>query len=87
MTIEILNTTETFPPDVLPVHRGVYLTRPVDPETKVCGRDRWLYSFYDSTDKIWGCEAWTPEDATAHPEFEFADQSKEWRGLAEEPAA
>ena len=85
MTIEYINTTPTFPPEIRPVKRGVYITRNIDPETGVCENNRWMYSFYDNTDKIWGCGALTPEQATSHPDFEFAEQNKEWRGLAEEP--
>jgi hypothetical protein len=77
--------TPVFPPETHPVRRGVYMTREVDVETGEPTHEGWFYSFYDSTDKIWGCSNFSPELATDKPEFEFASQHKEWRGLAQEP--
>lgn len=78
--------TQTFPPDVLPARSGVYKTRGIDPETGKA-EDGWLYSYFDLTDRVWGCAHATAEDAFKSPEYEFAHQTKEWRGLTEEPAA
>lgn len=72
-----------FPANILPVRSGVYYTQAIEEETGKLGDSG--YSFYDSTDRIWGCMHKTPAEAYAHPEFEFAGQSKMWYGLAEEP--
>lgn len=76
-------TTDIFPPDILPARSGVYLTRGVNPEDGV--KTPWAYSYFDATDRIWGCAHETIEMAARSPEYEFAWQTKEWRGLAEEP--
>jgi hypothetical protein len=84
-----MSLTNTFPPEILPASSGVYLTTQIDPETGeptdtgiVTG-----YSHFDAKDKIWGCTHATVEEAAAHPEYEFAHQTKIWQGLAEEPKA
>jgi hypothetical protein len=79
-------TTEMSPPNVLPTSSGVYKTRTLDPETgEPIGEHG--YSYFDLTDRIWGCTSTTPEEAFKSPDFEFAAQTKEWCGLDEEPSA
>lgn len=75
--------TDIFPEDILPARRGVYQTR------SLLGDDvtPWQFSFFDDTDRIWGCAHSTPGEAEQFPEFEFAVQQKQWRGLAKDPAA
>lgn len=75
--------TPVFPPDVQPVRKGVYKTRVLDTENgqPLTG---WAYSLFDTTDKIWGCGHDTVENALAAPDFEFAQQNKEWQGLTKE---
>lgn len=75
--------TLTFPEDILPTRRGVYQTRVMVGSKP----SPWQYSFFDETDRIWGCAHDTPEMAEEFPEFEFAVQQKQWRGLAEDPVA
>lgn len=78
--------TKIFPPDVLPMSNGVYKTRGIDPETGNHD-DGWLYSYFDSTDRVWGCSHATVEEAFKSPEYEFASQSKEWCHLTGELTA
>lgn len=62
-----------------PTQSGVYATREVDVETgEPIPGSTWLYSFFDLTDRIWGCSHPDPQMAIAWPEFEYASQSKEW---------
>lgn len=82
-----MNLTPVFPPEILPVREGVYLTTQVDNETGQPMANTKGYSLFDTTSKIWGCNYPTPEEAAKQPEFEFAWQLKSWQGLAEEPAA
>lgn len=77
--------TPTFPPQILPVRSGLYFTREVDPETSKHTHDKFLFSYFDATDRIWGCAAINRNDALSEPCYEFASQNKEWIGLAEEP--
>ena len=80
-----MNLTPTFPASVLPVRSGVYSTVTIDPDTgklKDSG-----YSYFDATDRIWGCTHLTVDDAAAAPDFEFALQTKMWRGLLEDNAS
>lgn len=80
--------TPTFPPSVLPVRSGVYETLAADPETlQAIGGFDWGYSYFDATDRVWGCAHDTIDEAWQHPEYEFAHQCKKWRGLTEEPKA
>ncbi len=80
-----MKLTPTFPHDVLPVRSGVYRTRSVDPEDgKPIGP--WGYSWFDATDRIWGCAEHGPIMAAQNPEYEFAYQTKIWRGLVKEAA-
>lgn len=78
------NLTPVFPPNVLPVRDGVYLTQVLDVDS---GKpdSSWLYSRYDSALRIWGCSYLTPGMAQSNPDYEFAQQNKQWRGLAAEP--
>jgi len=78
-----MKLTPTFPANILPVRSGVYSTVTVDSETGKLRNSG--YSFFDATDKIWGCTHLTIQEAVANPEFEFAEQTKMWQGLAEEP--
>lgn len=80
------NKTEIFPPEILPVRSGVYKTRSFDAETGKPLDEPWAFSYFDFTDKIWGCSHPTVAEAWAYPEFEFAIQSKEWTKLPEEAA-
>lgn len=78
-----MKLSPVFPANILPVRSGVYYTQSVDVEDGTLGASG--YSYFDATDRIWGCIQPTPQKAAAHPEFEFAGQSKMWYGLAEEP--
>lgn len=78
------NLTPVFPPNVLPVRDGVYKTQAINVDTGKTD-DSWWYSHYDSSLRIWGCAHFTPERAQSYPEYEFANQNKQWRGLAVEP--
>lgn len=81
-----MKLTPEFPPEILPVREGVYLTRQVDTEDgSVITKPE--YSLFDATNKIWGCGHETPVGAASNPDFEFAWQTKSWQGLAEEPKA
>jgi hypothetical protein len=80
------NTTEVFHHSILPVRNGVYLTQSVDPEDGRILSD-WMYSYFDATDRVWGCAAITPAEAHSVPDYEFAWQTKNWRGLTEEAKA
>ena len=75
--------TPVFPPETLPVRAGAYLTRSLDTVTgKVLSG--WGYSYFDATDRIWGCTHERVDQALRVPDYEFAHQHKEWRGLTEE---
>lgn len=80
-----MKKTGILPPDVKPVRSGVYETRTVNVETgRVNGP--WLFSWFDATDRIWGCGHQDAEAAWRVPDYEFAFQNKQWRGLTEEQA-
>lgn len=80
-----MKLTRDFPPEILPVRAGVYLTKQIDTLTgKVISKNT-EYSLFDVTSKIWGCGYATPAEAAKTPDFEFAWQYKSWQGLAEEP--
>jgi hypothetical protein len=83
-----MNLTEIFPPETLPVRSGVYLTTQVDPETgeSVSSGTVTGYSYFDATDRVWGCSHMTIEEAIARPEYEFAWQYKRWQGMTKEVA-
>lgn len=81
-----MNLTPVFPPEILPVREGVYLTTQVDNETGQPMVNTQGYSLFDTTSKIWGCNYPTPEEAAKQPEFEFAWQLKSWQGLTKEVA-
>ena len=74
--------TPAFPANILPVRSGVYKTLSIDNETGKLRNPG--YSLFDATDRIWGCTHATIDEAAANPDFEFADQTKMWQGLAEE---
>lgn len=80
---QVSKQTPIFPPSVLPVRSGVYATQNIDPEDGL-PKDGWAYSWFDLTDCVWGCSAPTPEEAFANPDYEFAWQTKQWRGLTQE---
>lgn len=70
-----MNTTPWFPPEVLPIHEGVY-------ERKYhWGRG---YAYWDGED--WGLSEETPEDAALWVNWSSAEVC-EWRGLATQPGA
>ena len=77
--------TPTFPPEILPARSGVYPTREIDLETGEPTEELFRFSYFDATDRIWGCTAPNRDMAWKEPNFEFASQNKEWIGLAEEP--
>jgi hypothetical protein len=79
------NTTEIFPPDILPVRSGVYRTQSCDSETGEPLGEPWGFSYFDSADRLWGCVHDRVDDAWRMPEYEFAHQTKQWYGLNEEP--
>lgn len=79
-----MKLTEVFPASTLPVRSGIYRTWQVDPEGVIIDHSGG-YSYFDATDKIWGCSHLTVDEAAAKPEFEFAWQQKNWQGVAEEP--
>jgi hypothetical protein len=78
-----MSRARIFPPSELPQSKGVYRTCTVDVET---GEESevWGYSFFDATDRIWGCTHTTIEDAVEAPDFEFANQNKRWSELSEQ---
>ena len=80
-----MKLTPEFPPEILPVREGVYLTKQIDDLTGTVVSKQAEYSLFDVTSKIWGCSHPTPEAAADDPDFEFAWQHKSWQGLAEEP--
>lgn len=80
-----MKLTPEYPPEILPVREGVYLTKQIDTLTGEPISKHSEYSLFDLTSKIWGCGHPTPEAAAAAPDFEFAWQNKSWQGLAEEP--
>ena len=80
-----LPLTATFPPEILPVRSGAYFTREIDLETGKPLTEGFFFSHFDATDRIWGCSAFNRDVATNEPNYEFASQSKEWIGLAQEP--
>lgn len=75
-----MSRTKIFPPDVLPTRSGAYRTCTVDLET---GEEAevWGFSYFDLTDRIWGCTQNNIEDAVTFPEYEFAHQHKKWAEL------
>ena len=80
-----MKLSPVFPPEILPVREGVYLTTQVDPDTGIALEQTKCYSYFDTTDRIWGCGYPQAEDAFKQPSYEFAHQVKSWQGLAEEP--
>jgi hypothetical protein len=80
-----MTLTPEFPPEILPVREGVYLTKQIDTLTGTVVSKQTEYSLFDVTSKIWGCGHATPEEAAKKPDYEFAWQYKSWQGLAEEP--
>lgn len=74
------------PPSILPERQGVYRTRLVDPETDQPEGD-WGYSYFDTTDRIWGCQSANRDTAFGERDFEFATQVKQWCKLDEDPTA
>jgi len=77
--------TPTFPPEILPVRSGVYFTREIDPDTGKAMTEMFVFSYFDATDRIWGCAAFNRDVAWKEPTYEFASQNKEWIGFTEEP--
>jgi hypothetical protein len=70
-----LKLTEWFPPEIKPVHIGVYQCNPFAPHT---------YRNWDG--KNWGVSQHTAEQASFVGYLHAQYQDKiEWRGLAEEP--
>lgn len=80
-----MKLTPIFHHTVLPVRSGAYKTLAVDPDSGEPIAGEWGYSWFDATDRIWGCACDTPHEAGLNPEYEFAFQTKIWRGLVEEP--
>ena len=80
-----MKRTPIFPPDVLPVRSGVYWTQNIDPFDGAT-MDPWGYSYFDATDRIWGCTAQSIILAGINRDFEFAHQTKQWQGVLEEAA-
>ena len=74
--------TEIFPSEILPARSGVYKTLSLDEDGNPQGD--WGYSFFDATDRVWGCTYATVDEAWQRPDYEFAQQTKTWFGLAEE---
>lgn len=77
--------TEIFPAEILPVRSGVYNTLALDEDNHPVSD--WGYSFFDATDRIWGCNYPSIDEAWRQPDYEYAVQRKLWFGLAEEPKA
>jgi hypothetical protein len=77
-----MKLTPVFPASILPVRSGVYATQQIDEDGNL---GPFGCSYFDATDRIWGCTHRTVDEAAANPEFEFAVQTKMWQGLAEEP--
>ena len=78
-----MKLTPTFPANILPVRSGVYKTRYVDRDSgKPIGP--WGFSWFDITDRLWGCQSDAIDKAAAHLDYEFASQTKLWRGLVTE---
>lgn len=77
--------TPTFPPEILPVRSGLYFTRELNIETGAPESELFVFSYFDATDRIWGCGSGHAQTAINEPGYEFASQNKEWIGLAEEP--
>ena len=75
--------TEIFPAEILPVRSGVYKTLSIDEDGTP--QDDWGYSFFDATDRIWGCTYASVDAAWKQPDYEYAHQQKLWSGLTEEP--
>lgn len=78
-----MKLTPIFPANILPVRSGVYRTWNIDPETGDIS-DTSGYSFYDATDRIWGCGHNNIVEAGIHRDHEFAYQLKQWQGVLEE---
>lgn len=77
-----MKLTAIYPHTMLPVRSGVYQTQNVDPEDLLT-IGGWGFSYFDATDRIWGCTYTTPSDAFRAPDYEFAYQTKQWRGLSD----
>lgn len=75
--------TNMFPAETLPVRSGVYKTLAVDEDGEAMGD--WGFSYFDSTDRIWGCAYASVDEAWKQPDYEYAHQQKLWFGLTEEP--
>lgn len=77
------NLTKWFPPDIKPVHVGVYNVNNVNPKdpAAMCH----LYAYWDG--KRWGISEFSPEDAYFYKDDHFvnsqANQNKYWRGLVD----
>lgn len=78
-----MKLTPIFPANVLPVRSGVYKTLSVDEEGVPDGR-AWGFSYFDATDRIWGCVSDNVVEAGIHRDHEFAHQLKQWQGVLEE---
>lgn len=76
----------TFPPDVLPTRNGAYRTCAIDLETGE-ESELWGFSYFDTTDRIWGCTQASIEEAVKFPEYEFAHQHKRWAELQKDDVA
>lgn len=74
-----MKLTDWFPPEVKPVHVGVYET-----QSARFMDDTW-YAYFDG--KRWGyCTCTNPEDAFEYRNRQhFRDSDSPWRGLAEKP--
>lgn len=78
-----MKLTPIFPANILPVRSGVYKTMAVDDED-LQQNVSWNYSYFDATDRIWGCGHDNIVDAGIHRDHEFAHQLKQWQGVLEE---
>ena len=76
---DIVSLTDIFPPETLPVRSGLYLTRTVYEDGST--DPFWQFSHFDATDRIWGCGHLSTYAAAEAPDYEFASQSKQWRGV------
>ncbi len=73
-----MKLTPVFPANILPVRSGVYATQQIDDDGNLGASG---YSWFDLEYRVWGCQAATIEEAAAHQDYEFANQTKMWRGL------
>lgn len=70
-----MQLTPLFPPEIKPVHHGVYAVCLYD------GNEPSLHG-YARFDGVWGCIYPTVEDAYQQPmDAFFASQRKHWQGL------